>query len=374
MTTRRLTKGQRFVLGAAAIVMVAVGAAGAAGTFSNVVSEFHRKATAIGVVAAGEGLTLILALTMLGLTMLGQPSPAWVRVGLWTAPLAACLTGLSLASNVTEAAVYGLTPLGMSGAAEGLGLIARRIVTYTTGVDADDQRRQADAVQQLAYHQAAAERHPDKEVREASLRTAWNLAKRVGRGDQVLGASLVGVQRDRITGGADTALGAMYGAAPAAVEPPARPRSASATEVLRKRFATMDPADAIRFAADARPDAPPTELAHVLGTYGVPVDPVAVAMVLGQRPAEYQVHRPDTADASQVRALPAVNLQGAVEEAASALGAEASPRAIADHMEQHRRLVVDDAYIRLALSRAAKKKQPDPQAPATRDEGNGGYA
>lgn len=375
MTTRSLTNGQRFVLGAAAIVMVAVGAAGAAGTFSNVVSEFHRKATAIGVVAAGEGLTLILALTMLGLTMLGQPSPAWVRGGLWLAPLAACLTGLSLASNLTEAAVYGLTPLGMSGAAEGLGLIARRIVTYTTGVDADAQRRQADSVQQLAYHQAAAERHPDVEVRQASLRKAWTLAKRVGRGDQVLGASLVGVQRDRITGGADTALGAMFGgAAPAAPKPPARSRSASATEVLRQRFATMDPADAIRFAADARPDAPPTELAHVLGTYGVPVDPVAVAMVLGQRPAEYEVHRPDTADASQVRALPAVNLQGAVEEAASALGTDASPRAIADHMEQHRRLVVDDAYIRLALSRAAKKRQPDPQAPVTRDEGNGGYA
>ncbi|NEA61341.1 hypothetical protein [Streptomyces sp. SID12488] len=371
MTTRRLTNGQRFVLGAAAIVMVAVGAAGAVGTFSNVLAVFHREATAIGVVAAGEGLTLIFALTMLGLTMLGQPSPAWVRGGLWGAPLAACLTGLSLASTLAEAAVYGITPLGMSGAAEGLGLIARRIVTYTTGVDADEQRRQADDVQQLAYHQAAAERHPDVKVREAAQRTAWDLAKRVGRGDQVLGASLVGVQRERITGGADTALGAMYGAAArAAVQPPARPRPASATEVLRKRFATMDPADAILLAADARPDAPPAELAHLLGTYGVPVDPVAVALVLGTRPPEYQVHRPDAADAPQVKALPPVNLQGAVEEAASILGPDAKAKQIAEHLARNRRLLVDEPYIRAALSRAAKK----PQGQSEADEMQGGYA
>ena len=222
MTTRSLTNGQRFVLGAAAIVMVAVGAAGAVGTFSNVLAVFHREATAIGVVAAGEGLTLILALTMLGLTMLGQPSPAWVRGGLWGAPLAACLTGLSLASTLAEAAVYGLTPLGMSGAAEGLGLIARRIVTYTTGVDADEQRRQADDVQQLAYHQAAAERHPDeRDARGLAADSVGSRQATSAAGDQVLGASLVEVQRERITGGADTALGAMYGGRPRpAVQPP----------------------------------------------------------------------------------------------------------------------------------------------------------
>lgn len=371
MTSRHLTRGQAVVLGAAAIVMVAVGAAGAFGTFSNVVSEFHRKATAIGVVAAGEGLTLILALTMLGLTMLGQPSPSWVRGGLWGAPLAACLTGLSLANNVTEYAVYGMTPLAMSGAAEGLGLIARRIVTYTTGVDADAQRSQADAVQQLAYHQAASERHPDKDVREDALRKSWTLAKKVGRGDQVLGAALVDVQRERITGGADAALGAMYGGAPAAAEQaPARSRSTSATEVLRERFTTMDPADAIRLAHDARPDAPPAELAHLLGTYGVPVDAVAVALVLGQQAPEYEVHRPDAADALQVSALEPLNVEGVVIEAASILGPDASARAIAEHIAERRRLVVTEPYIRTALSRAAAKQQSE--APAAPMEG--GYA
>ena len=139
MTTRDLTKGQGVVLGAAAVIMAAVGGFGAWGTYTNVMAQFHRGATAAGVVAAGEGLALVLALTMLGLTMLGQSSPTVVRVGLWLAPMGACLTGLSIATTTAEAVVYAVTPLAMSGAAEGLGLIARRIVVYRTGVDAEAQ-------------------------------------------------------------------------------------------------------------------------------------------------------------------------------------------------------------------------------------------
>ncbi|MGP4084159.1 hypothetical protein [Streptomyces sp. KR55] len=372
MTTRQLTKGQAVVLGAAAAVMVAVGGFGAWGTFTNVLAEFDRAATAAGVVAAGEGLTLILALTMLGLTMLGQASPVWVRGGLWLAPLTACFTGVTIADNLTEAAVYAVTPLAMSGAAEGLGLIARRIVIHTTGVDAEAQRRNADAVQQLAYHQAVAAHHPDEKQRATALRKSWDLAKHVGVGDQILGADLVEVQRVRLRDGADAALAGMYGGAtPAAVEPPtARPRQTTATEVLRERFAEMDPADAIRLAADARPDAPPAELAAMLVGYGVVVDAVAVALVLGHKPAEYEVHRPDAADAPQVNALPAVNLQGAIEEAASILGPDAKAKAIAEHLERTRRLVVDEPYIRTALSRAAKK----PQGGSGGDQMRGGYA
>lgn len=372
MNARRLTRGQRIVLGAAAAVMVAVGVAGAVGTFSNVLAEFGREATAVGVVAAGEGLTLILALTMLGLTLLGQSAPAWVRVGLWIAPLAACGMGLSLAGNVTEAVVYGTTPLGMSGAAEGLGLIARRVVIYTTGVDAEAQRRNADAVQQLAYHQAAAERHPDEDTRDSSLRKSWTLAKKVGVGDQVLGGDLVGVQRVRLREGADAALATMYGSARATNrgDRSTVPRPASATAVLRERFAGMDPADAIRLAADARPDAPPAELAHLLGTYGVPVDAVAVALVLGEQPPEYEVHRPDAGDAPQVNALEPVTAEGAIVEAASVLGPDASAREIAEQVARHRRLVVTEPYVRTALSRAAKKTPPD--VPAKPMEG--GYA
>ncbi|RSN13761.1 conjugal transfer protein [Streptomyces sp. WAC 01325] len=372
MSTRALTSGQRWVLGTAAGVMVAVGVAGAVGTFSNALAEFGRKATAAGVVAAGEGLTLILALTMLGLTLLGQSAPVWVRVGLWISPLAACGIGLSLASTVTEAVVYGTTPLGMSGAAEGLGLIARRVVIYTTGVDAEAQRRSAGAVQQLAYQRALAEGHPDEDVREAALRKAWGVAEKVGRGDQALGGDLVEVQRVRLREGADAALASMYGGAPARRSEGDTPRArpASATEVLRERFAEMDPADAIRLAHDARPDAPPAELASLLVSYGVAVDAVAVALVLGQRPPEYNVHRPDAADAPLVNALEPVTVEAAVVEAASILGDDASARKIAEHVARHRRLVVTEPYVRTALSRAAKRAEPE--APAKPMEG--GYA
>ena len=372
MTTRDLTRGQAFVLGAATVAMVAVGAVGSVGTYSNAVSAFHRQATAAGVVAAGEGLTLILAMVMLGRTMLGMATPAVVRGGMWLAPLSASSIGLSIANGAREAAVYAATPLAMSLAAEGLGFIARSIVVYRTGMDAEVMRRNADAARQLAFNRAVADGHPDRWKRKLAVRRYWRLAKYVGVGDTELGAGLVDVQRVRVREGADATLAGMYGVASATAqaEPTTQTRPASATEVLRARFADMDPADAIRLAHDARPDAPPAELAHLLGTYGVPVDAVAVALVLGQRPPEYTVDRPDTPAHHQVSALPAVNLQGAVEEAASALGNDASPRTIAEHLERHRRLVVDEPYIRTALSRAAKKTEPEPPAKPM----EGGYA
>lgn len=151
------------------------------------------------------------------------------------------------------------------------------------------------------------------------------------------------------------------------VSPAERPRSASATDALRAQFADMDPADAIRFAHDARPDAPPAELAHILGTYGVHVDAVAVALVLGQPAPEYEVDRPDAAVALQVSELPALSVQGAVEEAATALGEDASARDIAEHLAQNRRLVVPENHVRAALSRAAKRPAPDPAADPMRE-------
>ncbi|MEU6099083.1 hypothetical protein ABZ823_30945, partial [Streptomyces sp. NPDC047079] len=144
----------------------------------------------------------------------------------------------------------------------------------------------------------------------------------------------------------------------------------TATEALREHFTTVDPADAIRLAHDARPDAPPAELASLLVSYGVAVDAVAVALVLGQRPPEYEVHRPDAADAPQVNALEPVTVEAAVVEAASILGPDASAREIAEHVARNRRLVVTEPYVRTALSRAAKRS--DPQAPAKPMEG--GYA
>ncbi|MET7890654.1 hypothetical protein [Streptomyces mirabilis] len=374
--TREVTWGQGLVLGGAAVAMVAVGAFGAWGTYSNAVSAFHRQATAAGVVAAGEGLTLILALIMLGRTMLNQASPGIVRAGMWVAPVSASGIGISIASDVREAAVYAVTPLAMSGAAEGLGLIARSIVVYRTGVDAEVMRHNADAARQLAFNRAVADGHPDEGKRKRAVRRYWRLAKHVGVGDAELGAGLVDVQRTRVREGADAALASMYGGqtSPKEVSPAGPPRSASATDALRAQFADMDPADAIRFAHDARPDAPPAELAHILGTYGVYVDAVAVALVLGQTAPEYEVDRPDAFAHQQVSApvtaLEPVTLEAAVVEAASVLGSDASAREIAERVARHRRLVVTENYVRTALSRAAKKPQDDGQA----DPMEGGYA
>lgn len=370
---RHLTRGQAVVLGAAAVAMVAVGTFGAWGTYSNAVGAFHRQATAAGVVAAGEGLTLILALIMLGRTMLGMAAPAIVRGSMWLAPASASCIGAAIASDAREAAVYAVTPLAMSGAAEGLGLIARSVVVYRTGVDAEVQRRNADTARQLAFQRAVADGHPGAWRRKLAVRHYWRLAKYVGVGDTELGVGLVEVQRHRVRDGADAALASMYGATPAAQAPKA-PSAHSATAVLRDRFAEMDPADAIRLAHDARPDAPPVELASVLGAYGVSVDPVAVALVLGQQPPEHHVERAD-ADAHQqvtdpIGELEPVTLEAAVIEAASILGEDAKAREIAEHIARNRRLVVTENYVRTALSRAAKK--PQPVTPAKLMEG--GYA
>jgi hypothetical protein len=370
-TSRELNAWQIAVLVVASVFMAGVGGFGGWGTYSNVQAQFHRGATAAGVVAAGEGLALVLALTMLCLTMLGQSAPRMVRIGLWLAPLGACATGMMIARTTSEAIVYGITPMAMSGAAEGLCLIARRVNIFRTGVDAEQQRRNADLVQQIAYQQAAAQQHPDEDVRGAALRKSWSLAKRAGRGDAELGADLVGVQRARISQGADLALAGMYGQQ--TDKTPASP-DRSPQAVLRAKFAEMDPADAVRIARDALPDATPAQLASDLMGYGLPIDAVQVALILNELPAEYRVVRPDAADAPQVTALEPVTLQAAIEEAASALGPDAAARDIAERLAQIRRLRVEEPYIRTALSRAAAKKQPGEPAEPVEDQMRGGYA
>jgi hypothetical protein len=206
----KLTRGQRIILIAAAVPMVVFAGLGAWGTYSNITGVFHRSATAWGVVAAGEGATLSLALVYVGLTLLGQSSPAAVRVGLWLLPAAASGTGAAVAQTTTEAIVFAVTPLAMCSSAEGLGLLARRIVIRVTGVDMEAQRRNAKTMQQLAYHRARAANHPDEKTRKQSELKSWDLAKKVGTGDATLGAGLVTVQRDRMTAGANDALAGMF--------------------------------------------------------------------------------------------------------------------------------------------------------------------
>jgi hypothetical protein len=206
---RKLSRGQIAVLTAATLIMAAVGIAGAIGTYANANSVLHRSQTALGVVAAGEGATLVAALVMIGVTMLGQAAPRVARAALWLLPAAASFMGLAIAPTVREAVIYALTPLAMTASAEGISFLARRIVVHRTGTDTEAQRRNAEIMRRIAFHAAQAERHPDKEVRAESALKAWKLMRQIGEGDSQLGSGLITVQRDRLTEGADTALQAM---------------------------------------------------------------------------------------------------------------------------------------------------------------------
>ncbi|MYS11893.1 conjugal transfer protein, partial [Streptomyces sp. SID6041] len=106
--------------------------------------------------------------------------------------------------------------MGMTASAEGAAFLARRIVVYRDGRDAEAEAHAAAIVQALAYHRARAANHPDEKVRAKSERTSWKLARKVGAGDIALGDRLLDVQRQRVTAGADAALAAMFGATIAA--------------------------------------------------------------------------------------------------------------------------------------------------------------
>ncbi|MEV7830841.1 conjugal transfer protein [Streptomyces subrutilus] len=210
MTDRRsLTKVQKVVLTSAFVPMLATGVAGGVGTFSNI-SRAYGSGTALGAVAAGEGATAVLALVLLGLTMLGQSSPAIIRVGLWALPAAASVMAAMAADDPGRTVIYAVTPMGMCVSAEGMAFLARRIVVHQDGRDVEAEAKAAGVVRALAYHRARAANHPQAWVRKSSDRTSWRLARKVGLGDASLGARLLDVQRDRLTSGADAALAVMF--------------------------------------------------------------------------------------------------------------------------------------------------------------------
>lgn len=206
---RKLSRGQTAILATATSIMAIVGIGGAIGTYANAHAELHRSQTALGVVAAGEGATLVAALVMIGVTMLGQAAPRIARAALWLLPAAASTMGLAIAPGLREAVIYALTPLAMTASAEGISFLARRIVVHRTGTDTEAQRRNAEIMRQIAFHAAQSERHPDEKVRNRSALTAWKLMRQIGADDPQLGSGLITVQRDRLTQGADTALMAM---------------------------------------------------------------------------------------------------------------------------------------------------------------------
>nr|WP_239150706.1 conjugal transfer protein [Streptomyces sp. SID8111] len=210
--------------------MLATGVFGGIGTYSNI-GDSYGKGTALGALAAGEGATAVLALVLLGLTMLGQSSPRIVRIGLWALPAAAAVMGAMAAPDLGRTVIYALTPMGMSVSAEGMAFLARRIVVHTDGRDAENERRTADLVQALAYHRARATHHPSGRVRTWSERKSWRLARKVGVGDTALGSRLLDVQRDRVTAGADAALASMFGT----TTPAPHANAEESTETTRKR-------------------------------------------------------------------------------------------------------------------------------------------
>ncbi|MEU7063266.1 conjugal transfer protein [Streptomyces sp. NPDC046161] len=210
MATRKaLTRMQKVVLTAAFVPMVSTGVAGGLGTYSNI-SRAYGSGTALGAVAAGEGATAVLALVLLGLTMLGQSSPRIIRLGLWALPAAASVMAAMAADDPGRTVIYAVTPVGMCVAAEGMAFLARRIVVHQDGRDAEAEAKAATVVRALAYHRARAANHPSSWVRKWSDQTSWRLARKVGLGDASMGARLLDVQRDRLTSGADAALAAMF--------------------------------------------------------------------------------------------------------------------------------------------------------------------
>ncbi len=216
---RTLTMMQKVVLGLAIAPMLAVGVAGGIGTYSNI-SAAYGQGTAVGALAAGEGATAVLALLLLGLTMLGQTAPAVIRIGLWALPATAAVMGATAGEHAGETIVYALTPMAITASAEGLAFLVRRIVVHQEGRDVEAEARAAALVRDLAYHQARASAHPSNGARKRSVRKSWRLARKVGAGDTTLGDQLMDVQRVRLTTAADAALSQMFqpsalGSAPA---------------------------------------------------------------------------------------------------------------------------------------------------------------
>ncbi|MFF0014571.1 conjugal transfer protein [Streptomyces sp. NPDC005374] len=212
--------------------MLATGVIGGIGTYSNI-GHAYGRGTALGALGAGEGATAVLALVLLGLTMLGQSSPRVVRAGLWALPAAASVMGAMAAPDPARTVIYALTPMGMSVSAEGMAFLARRIVVHTDGRDAEHERHTADLVQALAYHRARAAQHPSSRVQWWSERKSWRLARKIGVGDTALGSRLLDVQRDRVTEGADAALASMFGTPAPALT--ASVNAEESTEIVRKR-------------------------------------------------------------------------------------------------------------------------------------------
>ncbi|NLU68479.1 conjugal transfer protein [Streptomyces sp. HNM0574] len=294
---------QKIVLGLAFAPMLATGVAGGIGTFSNI-SAKYGEGTAVGAVAAGEGATAVLALVLLGLTMLGQSSPLVIRIGLWVLPAAASAMACTAATDLGQAVIYAVTPMGMTVSAEGMAFLARRIVVHQDGRDAEAEERAAALVRELAYHRACAANHPDEDVRAESELKSWKLARKVGSGDSTLGGRLLEIQRERVTGGANAALQSMFTPGQSADEP-------SPTEAAE----TTEPVgpESTPELEESAPPAPALAVARAPLALPEPVDPVkpvepprarATVPAESTRPRRATTVVPDAAKSTRPRRTP----------------------------------------------------------------------
>lgn len=189
---------------------------------------------------------------------------------------------------------------------------------------------------------------------------AWVLAPKTA-GGKVRERALVHIEQAGTTG----------------AQQPATPSPYSASEVLRRRFAEMDPADAIRIAHEAQPELPPAELASMLIGYGVIVDAVQVALVLAGRPAEHRVDREEQQGATPVAPQvggerPALTKSDAIKDVATLLGPDAQASDIASEVATKHRITVEPNFVRTVLSRAKKQAERTAQQPVDPAVGQGG--
>lgn len=259
----KLSKGQAVVLALAATPMAAVGVAGAVATYVNMNNVLHRSASALGLVAAGEGAVLIASLVALAVTLMGQHTPGVVRAAMWLVPLAASGVGMALAPSRSEAVVMGFTPMAMTAAGEGVAFVARRVVAYRTGTDIEQQRRSG----LLLWHANRAANGKGL-GRRISRMAVWRLTKGFAATDMQLSVQLGEIQRFRISQGADANLAAVLtnpeNGAQASVSgvlaPPRALTPAKAEEVISGPYTASVP-----IVVDANPiDAHFAEVAEVL--------------------------------------------------------------------------------------------------------------
>ncbi|NGN64114.1 conjugal transfer protein [Streptomyces sp. A7024] len=300
---RRLTGPQKAVLTIAFLPMLATGITGAVGTFSNI-SHAYGTGTALGAVAAGEGATAVLALVLLGLTMLGQSSPWPIRAGLWALPTAAAVMAAMAGPDAGRTVIYAVTPMGMCVSAEGMAFLARRIVVHTAGRDAEAERKAATIVRALAYHQARAANHPVDKVRGRSERKSWRLARQVGGGDVVLGERLLTVQRERVVTGADAALAGMFAITTADTGTPAKTDPERSTGELPESDPAPITATVERLPAPAAVDClKSTPTLKPLPSIAPPIGPRTVAADV-RRPRRATGRVPDAARTPRTKRTP----------------------------------------------------------------------